>query len=50
MFYKHKPKHRSIFPINRMVIPDYTPSDRIPRDFSNDYVDINPKKMRVKSG
>lgn len=47
MFYKHKPKHR---PIIRMVIPDYTPSDRIPRDFSNDYVDINPKKMRSKSG
>ena len=33
-----------------MVIPDFTPSDRIPRDFSNDYVDINPKKMRSKSG
>ena len=47
MFYKHKPKHR---PIIRMVIPDFTPSDRIPRDFSNDYVDINPKKMRSKSG
>lgn len=47
MFYKHKPKHR---PIIRMVIPDYTPSDRIPRDFSNEYVDINPKKMRSKSG
>ena len=47
MFYKHKPKHR---PIIRMVIPDFTPSDRIPRDFSNEYVDINPKKMRSKSG
>ena len=47
MFYKHKPKHR---PVIRMVIPDFTPSDRIPRDFSNDYVDINPKKMRSKSG
>ena len=47
MFYKHKPKHRQII---RMVIPDFTPSDRIPRDFSNDYVDINPKKMRSKSG
>ena len=47
MFYKHKPKHR---PIIRMVIPDFTPSDRIPRDFSNDYVYINPKKMRSKSG
>lgn len=47
MFYKHKPKHR---PIIRMIIPDFTPSDRIPRDFSNDYVKINPKKMRSKSG